>query len=53
MSKIPKVLSAADVLVSSSAEEALEVSLNFMIPSNENQVEANLLEKRRFQCSEI
>ena len=29
------------------------VSLNFMILADENQVEADLVQSRRFQCSEI
>ena len=34
---IPRVLSAAD-LISSNVKEALEVSFNFMIPANENNL---------------
>ena len=49
---VPRVLSAADVLVSSNAKEALDVSLNFMIPANENQG-SSIYSRAGFQWSEI
>ena len=48
---IPRVLSAAD-LVSSNVKEALEVSFNFMIPANENNLRP-MCWRAGFQCSEI
>ena len=46
---VPRVVS---VLVSSNAKEALEVSLNFMIPANENQG-SSIYSRAGFQRSEI